>query len=30
MTIHKLPGVLAFQRAIVISDAVFENADGSP
>ena len=30
MTIHKLPGVLAFQRAIVISDAVFENTDGSP
>jgi CRISPR-associated protein Csy3 len=30
MPIHKLPGVLAFQRAVVISDAVFENTDGSP
>jgi CRISPR-associated protein Csy3 len=30
MSIHKLPGVLAFQRAVVISDGVFENMDGSP
>ena len=30
MSTHKLPGVLAFQRAVVISDAVFENTDGSP
>ena len=30
MPIHKLPGVLAFQRAVVISDAVFENTDGGP
>lgn len=30
MPIHKLPGVLAFQRAVVISDAVFEHTDGSP
>ena len=30
MPIHKLPGVLAFQRAVVISDAVFENTDEGP